>query len=92
VGPGAGQGSGTLLERVLGVRPDKGERYTDGPAAVGRPARVRGRRRAHLPERTTKLWRRAEALGRSEWVAEEHERRYGAGPGWCPTRRWPGGG
>ena len=80
VGLGAGQGLGTLLERVLGVRLDKGERYTDWTRRPLSAAQLEyaGGDVAHLLELHDELWRRAEALGRSEWVAEEHERRYGA--------------
>jgi ribonuclease D len=81
VGLGAGQGLGTLLERVLGVRLDKGERYTDWtrrPLSDAQLEYAAGDVRHLLPLRD-ELARRAEALGRSEWVAEEHERRYGPG-------------
>jgi ribonuclease D len=79
VGLGAGQGLGTLLERVLGVRLDKGERYTDWtrrPLSAGQMAYAAGDVESLLPLHA-ELARRVEALGRGEWVAEEHERRYG---------------
>jgi ribonuclease D len=81
VGLGAGQGLATLLERVLGVRLDKGERYTDWARRPLSPAQLEyaaGDVR-HLPALHDELTRRAERLGRSEWVSEEHERRYGPG-------------
>jgi ribonuclease D len=81
VGLGAGQGLGALLERVLGVRLDKGERYTDWsrrPLSAAQIDYAAGDV-AHLLELHDELARRAEALGRAEWVAEEHERRYGPG-------------
>lgn len=79
VGLGAGQGLGTLLERVLKVRLDKSERYTDWSK------RPLSRRQieygaadvAHLLELADELGRRAAAMGRDGWVAEEHARRYG---------------
>ncbi len=80
VGLGAGQGLGALLERVLGVRLDKGERYTDWtrrPLSAAQLEYAAGDVRHLLPLRD-ELARRAEALGRTEWVAEEHERRYGS--------------
>ncbi|HEX2508491.1 MAG TPA: HRDC domain-containing protein [Miltoncostaeaceae bacterium] len=79
VGLGAGQGLGTLLERVLGVRLDKGERYTDWsrrPLSAAQLEYAAGDV-AHLLPLHDELARRAEALGRTEWVREEHERRYG---------------
>lgn len=81
VGLGAGQGLGALLERVLGVKLDKGERYTDWarrPLSPGQLAYA-GADVAHLLALHDELARRAEALGRAAWVAEEHERRYGPG-------------
>src|SRR5262245_9248556 len=81
VGLGAGQGLGALLERVLGVRLDKGERYTDWsrrPLSAPQLEYAAGDV-AHLLPLHDELVRRAEALGRLEWVAEEHERRYGPG-------------
>ena len=79
VGLGAGQGLGTLLDRVLGVRLDKGERYTDWtrrPLSAAQLEYAAGDV-AHLLALHDELARRAEALGRREWVAEEQERRYG---------------
>lgn len=79
VGLGAGQGLGTLLERVLRVRLDKSERYTDWSR---RPLSARqieygAADVAHLLELADELTRRAAAMGREAWVREEHERRYG---------------
>ncbi len=81
VGLGAGQGLGNLLERVLGVKLDKGERYTDWsrrPLSAAQLEYAAGDV-IHLLALADELARRAAALGRTEWVAEEHERRYGPG-------------
>lgn len=80
VGLGAGQGLGALLERVLGVRLDKGERYTDWskrPLSRAQLEYAAGDV-AHLLSLADELSARAESLGRAGWVADEHERRYGA--------------
>lgn len=79
VGLGAGQGLGNLLERVLGVRLDKGERYTDWSKRPLSPAQLEYAAGdvIHLLELADQLARRAEKLGRTDWVAEEHARRYG---------------
>lgn len=79
VGLGAGQGLATLLDRVLSVRLDKGERYTDW---AKRPLRAEQLRYAaadveHLLVLADDLTERAATLGRVAWVEEEHERRYG---------------
>lgn len=86
VGLGAGQGLATLLDRVLKVRLDKGEQYTDwsrrpltGKQLVYAAADVENLERLH-----DELWRRAAALGRTEWVLEEHARRYGERARWSP--------
>lgn len=86
VGLGAGQGLAALLERVLKVRLDKGEQYTDwsrrpltAKQLVYAGADVENLIRLH-----DELMRRADALGRSEWVAEEHARRYGPHARWAP--------
>ena len=79
VGLGAGQGLGNLLERVLGVKLDKGERYTDWsrrPLSAAQLEYAAGDV-IHLLALSDELNRRAEALGRTEWVREEHLRRYG---------------
>jgi ribonuclease D len=84
VGLGAGQGLSVILERVLKVRLDKGEQYTDWSR---RPLSARQLRYAcadveHLERLYAELVERAERLERMEWVTEEHGRRYG------PTSRW----
>jgi ribonuclease D len=81
VGLGAGQGLSVLLERVLRVRLDKGEQYTDWSR---RPLSAKQLRYAaadvgSLHALADELMARAEAQGRTGWVAEEHERRYGPG-------------
>lgn len=79
VGLGAGQGLAVLLERVLRVRLDKGERYTDWsrrPLSRGQ-SEYAAADVAHLLPLADELHARAERLGRTEWVAEEHARRYG---------------
>src|SRR5262249_1189944 len=79
VGLGAGQSLGTLLERALGVHLRKSESYTDWSRRPLTPAQlayavddVR-----HLLPLADELDRRAEALGRTDWVAAEHRPRYG---------------
>lgn len=92
VGLGAGQGLAALLERVLRIRLDKGERYTDWSrrplsAAQNEYAAADV---AHLLDLADELDRRADALGRTAWVAEEHGRRYGPGAQFvtAPERAW----
>ena len=99
VGLGAGQGLATLLERVLGVKLDKGERYTDWSRRPlsGAQLEYGAADVAHLLELADELARRAEELGRTEWVAEEHARRYGPDARLVPDpasawRRVKGGG
>jgi ribonuclease D len=99
VGLGAGQGLGALLERVLGVSVDKGERYTDWSRRPLTPGQLdyAAADVAHLLALHDELARRAEQLGRSDWVAEEHERRFGPGARLVPDpelawRRVKGGG
>ncbi len=79
VGLGAGQGLGNLLDRVLGVRLDKGERYTDWSKRPLSDAQLKYAAGdvIHLLALADELARRAEKLGRTKWVAEEHARRYG---------------
>lgn len=99
VGLGAGQGLATLLERVLGVRLDKGERYTDWSRRPLSEAQLEYAAAdvAHLLPLADDLLARAERMGRGEWVAEEHVRRYGPGARLVPDpetawRRVKGGG
>jgi ribonuclease D len=99
VGLGAGQGLATLLDRVLGVKLDKTERYTDWsrrPLSAAQLAYAAGDVE-NLLELADELARRARELGRWEWVVEEHERRYGPGARLVPDpetawRRVKGGG
>ena len=99
VGLGAGQGLATLLERVLRVRLDKGERYTDWtrrPLSAAQLQYAAGDV-VNLLELADELARRGEELGRTEWIAEEHARRYGPGARLVPDpdtawRRVKGGG
>ena len=79
VGLGAGQGLAALLDRVLGVKLDKGERYTDWSKRPLSAAQLEygAGDVIHLLDLADELARRAEALGRTSWVAEEHLRRYG---------------
>jgi ribonuclease D len=81
VGLGAGQGLAALLERVLDVKLDKGERYTDWSKRPLSTAQLEygAGDVTHLLELADELARRAEKLGRTAWVAEEHARRYGPG-------------
>lgn len=81
VGLGAGQGLSVLLERVLKVRLDKGEQYTDWSRRplTGKQLRYAAADVEHLGALHDELTARAEAEGRAEWVDEEHERRYGPG-------------
>ena len=86
VGLGSGQGLGALLERALGVSLDKSERYTDWSR---RPLSARqidyaAADVAHLLELADEIMERAGELGRTEWVLEEHARRYGASARFVP--------
>lgn len=81
VGMGAGQSLGALLGRVLDVKVAKTEGYSDWsrrPLSAAQldyaAADVR-----YLFDLVDELMRRAEERGRTEWVLEEHERRYGPG-------------
>ncbi|MCA9491042.1 MAG: HRDC domain-containing protein [Actinobacteria bacterium] len=86
VGLGAGQGLSTLLARVLDVRLDKGEQYTDWRRRPLSDKQIEYARAdvAYLDALVTTLLEQAGALGRADWVAEEHERRYGPGQRWVP--------
>lgn len=81
VGLGAGQGLAALLDRVLGIKLDKGERYTDWSKRPLSAAQLEygAGDVIHLLDLADELARRAAELGRTEWVAEEHLRRYGPG-------------
>jgi len=79
VGLGAGQSLATLLDRVLGVRLAKAESYSDWsrrPLSDEQLAYAADDVR-HLLPLTDRLAERVAALGREEWVAEEHRLRYG---------------
>jgi ribonuclease D len=84
---------------VLGVRLDKGERYTDWSRRPLSAAQLAygAADVANLLPLADELTRRAREMGRLEWVAEEHERRYGPGARLVPDpetawRRVKGGG
>ncbi len=86
VGLGSGQGLGALLERALRVTLDKSERYTDWSR---RPLSARqvdyaAADVAHLLELADEIMARAAQMGRTEWVLEEHARRYGASARFVP--------
>jgi ribonuclease D len=99
VGLGAGQSLGALVERVLGVRLSKTEGYTDWsrrPLSSAQLAYAADDVR-HLLPLADELARRAEARGRTAWVAEEMQRRYGPGARFAPDpeeswRKVKGGG
>jgi ribonuclease D len=91
-GLGSGQSLAALLERVLRVRLDKSEGFTDW---ARRPLRATQLTYAaedvrHLFALLGELDRRIAEKGRTEWVADEHERRYGAGAEWVtdPDEAW----
>lgn len=79
VGLGAGQSLATLLDRILGVRLAKAESYSDWsrrPLTDEQLAYAADDVR-HLLPLVDRLAERVQALGREEWVAEEHRLRYG---------------
>ncbi|MDH3225936.1 MAG: HRDC domain-containing protein [Thermoleophilia bacterium] len=86
VGLGVGQGLQALLDRVLRVRLDKSERYTDWSKRPLRDAQLAYAAAdvEHLLALADNLWDRIDALERRTWVLEEHERRYGADSRWAP--------
>ena len=92
VGLGAGQGLAALLDRVLRVHLDKGERYTDWSRRPLSPAQneYAAADVAHLLDLADELDRRAQALGRTTWVQEEHARRFGPDARFVtePERAW----
>ncbi|MFM8827917.1 MAG: ribonuclease D, partial [Actinomycetota bacterium] len=79
VGLGAGQSLGALLQRVLDIRVPKTEGYSDWSRRPLSKAQLEYAATdvAHLFAMVDELMRRAADLGRTEWVLEEHERRYG---------------
>jgi ribonuclease D len=91
-GLGSGQSLGALLERVLKVRLDKSEGFTDWSRRPLRPAQLTYAAEdvRHLAALAAELDRRIAEKGRTEWVADEHERRYGAGARWVtdPDEAW----
>ena len=95
VGLGAGQGLATLLERVLGRKLDKGERYTDWsrrPLSAAQLEYGAGRRRP-----PARAGRRAGAARRGAGphrVGAPRSTRAATGPtpAWCPTPTRPGAG
>jgi ribonuclease D len=86
IGIGAGQGLGVLLDRGLKIRLDKGEQYTDWSRRplTDRQLTYAAADVAHLIRLADEFMVRAERLGRTAWIAEEMERRYGPGSRWVP--------
>jgi ribonuclease D len=86
VGLGAGQGLQALLERVLRVRLDKSERYTDWSKRPLRDSQLAYAAAdvEHLLTLVDTLWEQIDARDRRTWVLEEHESRYGADSRWAP--------
>jgi ribonuclease D len=86
VGLGAGQSLAALLERVMRVRLDKAEGFTDW---ARRPLRATQLKYAaddvrHLIPMADELARRVAERGRQSWVDDEHARRYGPEETWVP--------
>jgi ribonuclease D len=79
VGLGAGQSLGALLQRVLDVRVAKTEGYSDWSRRPLTRAQLdyAATDVEHLFALVDELMRRSADLGRTDWVLEEHERRYG---------------
>lgn len=79
VGMGAGQSLGALLGRVLDVKVAKTEGYSDWSRRPLTRAQLdyAAADVLYLFDLVDELMRRAEERGRTEWVLEEHERRYG---------------
>jgi ribonuclease D len=91
-GLGSGQSLGALLERVLKVRLDKSEGFTDWARRPLRPTQLTYAAEdvRHLVALAAELDRRIDEKGRTEWVVDEHERRYGAHAEWVtdPDEAW----
>ncbi len=81
VGLGSGQSLGALLGRVLDVKVAKTEGYSDWSRRPLTRAQLdyAAADVEHLFALVDELMRRAAERGRTEWVLEEHERRYGPG-------------
>lgn len=81
VGVGAGQSLGSLLSRVLGVTIAKTEGYSDWSRRPLTATQIdyAAADVAHLFALVDQLMHDADERGRTEWVREEHERRYGVG-------------
>ncbi len=79
VGLGAGQSLGTLLERAIRVRVAKSESLSDWQRRPLTQAQLRYGQEdvAHLMPLADELRRRAGSMERTDWIVEEHERRYG---------------
>jgi ribonuclease D len=91
-GLGAGQSLAALLDRVLRVRLDKSEGFTDWSRRPLRPTQLTYAAEdvRHLIALADELARRTAEKGRTEWVADEHARRYGPGVEWVsdPGEAW----
>ncbi|MDX6647561.1 MAG: ribonuclease [Miltoncostaeaceae bacterium] len=86
VGLGSGQSLGSLVERALGVRLAKTESYTDW---ARRPLSQEQLTYAaddvrYLLQLADELQARVQRLGREQWAADEHARRYGPGARFVP--------
>jgi ribonuclease D len=79
VGLGAGQSLGALLGRVLDVKVAKTEGYSDWSRRPLTRAQLdyAAADVLYLFDLVDELMRRAADRGRTDWVLEEHERRYG---------------